>query len=158
MTLFLRYALHAAMLLAVLASSSLFAHAQEATNPAAATGTIVVSVSGVTSDEGEVGCALFDQADAFPMNREAALRTQGHAADPAGVTCRFEGVAPGTYAIAVAHDRNENGETDTNFLGIPKEDWGVSNGARPNMRAPRFDEAAFDLAAGQTLTLAIEVK
>ncbi|MEC5216738.1 uncharacterized protein (DUF2141 family) [Actimicrobium sp. GrIS 1.19] len=36
---------------------------------------------------------------------------------------------------------------DTNFIGLPMEQWGVSNEVRPRMRAPRFDEAAFKVAS-----------
>lgn len=55
----------------------------------------------------------------------------------------------GTYAIALTHDLNGNRRTDTDFLGRPTEDWGVSRGARPLLRAPRFDEAAFVARLGK---------
>lgn len=48
---------------------------------------------------------------------------------------------PGIYAVAVHHDANTNGKMDTNFFGIPKEGYGISNDPRPRFRAPRFDEA-----------------
>lgn len=77
-------------------------------------------------------------------------------ARPGGTTCIFENIKPGTYAVSVIHDRNGNGRLDTNLLGIPKEAWGVSNGARPALRAPRFAEAAFRVAAANK-TLRIRV-
>jgi uncharacterized protein (DUF2141 family) len=52
-------------------------------------------------------------------------------------------VAPGTYAVSVLHDVNSNGDLDTNFLGIPKEPLGFSNGAKPKMGPPSFDAAKF---------------
>ncbi len=125
----------------------------------AETGTseITVVVSNIDSDEGNVDCALFPSEAGFPM--DASYGTQVRQSARAGtVECRFENLPAGTYAIAVSHDENENGKTDTNFLGIPKEAWGVSNNARPKMRAPKFDEAAFELAEGQALTLDIMVK
>jgi uncharacterized protein (DUF2141 family) len=36
---------------------------------------------------------------------------------------------------------------DTNFVGMPTEQWGVSRNVRPTLRAPRFDEASFKVAA-----------
>ena len=36
-------------------------------------------------------------------------------------------IPAGTYAIKLHIDENENGELDTNFLGIPKEQYGTSN-------------------------------
>ena len=38
-------------------------------------------------------------------------------------------IPPGTYAVKIHIDENENGELDTNFLGIPKEQYGISNNA-----------------------------
>lgn len=125
---------------------------------AAVAGEVVVTVSGADSTRGRVGCALFaaDNAEAFPVGRLGTMLAQ-EPATGGPITCRFTGLAAGTYAVAASHDENENGETDTNFLGIPREKWGVSNNVRPTMRAPRFEEAAFDLAQGESLTLAIEL-
>ena len=39
-------------------------------------------------------------------------------------------IPPGTYAVKVHIDENENGKLDTNFLGIPKEQYGISNNGR----------------------------
>ena len=55
--------------------------------------------------------------------------------------------------VELIQDLNGNRRADTNFVGMPTEPWGVSNGVRPTMRAPRFDEAAFVVgdAAGETV-------
>ena len=50
-------------------------------------------------------------------------------------------IPPGTYAIKLHIDENENGELDTNFLGIPKEQYGISN----NTLFLNFDAASFSL-------------
>ena len=78
-------------------------------------------------------------------------------ADPKGVSCRYANLPDGTYAVSVSHDLNGNRRTDTNFLGIPTEAWGVSNNARPTMRAPRFDEAAFKVVGGQSVTIDVRL-
>jgi uncharacterized protein (DUF2141 family) len=62
---------------------------------------------------------------------------------------------PGTYAVAVHHDANANGKLDTNFLGIPKEGYGVSNDARPKLRAPQFDEAKLTITRDTTVTVRV---
>ena len=36
-------------------------------------------------------------------------------------------IPPGTYAVKLHIDENENGKLDTNFIGIPKEQYGISN-------------------------------
>lgn len=60
---------------------------------------------------------------------------------------------PGTYAVAVFHDANANGRMDSNFLGMPKEGYGVSNDVRPKFRAPRFSEAAVHVGRDTTLVV-----
>jgi uncharacterized protein (DUF2141 family) len=110
---------------------------------------VLVRVSGIIDNRGRVGCSLFAGANGFPMDNTVA-RAMWQPADPAGVVCRFSGVPQGTYAVAVGHDLNGNQKVDTNFLGIPTEAWGVSNNVRPAMRAPRFSEAAFNVAADST--------
>ncbi len=102
---------------------------------------LVVKITGVRSDAGEIGCALYASPDGFPMDLPRALAGQWQPARSGGVECRFPGLKRGIYAVAVSHDLNGNHRTDTNFLGIPTEDWGVSNNVRPGMRAPKFDEA-----------------
>ena len=122
-----------------------------------ATAEVIVYVSNVTSDEGNVDCALFSSEAGFPMDASLGVQIR-HSARTGTVECRFENLTAGSYAVAVSHDENMNGKTDTNFLGIPKESWGVSNNVRPKMRAPKFDEAKFDLDEGQALTLEIAIR
>ena len=50
-------------------------------------------------------------------------------------------IPPGTYAIKLHIDENENGKLDTNFIGIPKEQYGISN----NTLFLDFDAASFDI-------------
>ncbi|WP_410218338.1 DUF2141 domain-containing protein [Paracoccus sp. (in: a-proteobacteria)] len=104
---------------------------------------IEVVVTGLSSDSGVVGCGLHNDPAGFPGGKAVAEQS----VPPKGgqAVCLFEDVTPGRYAVAVLHDVNANGRLDTNPLGIPKEAWGVSGNARPLLRAPRFDEAAFDL-------------
>ena len=107
---------------------------------------LVISVADVPSQEGSVGCALFASETGFPDDSSRALKRERVAVIPdRPIECRWKGLEPGTYAVAVAHDENQNGETDKNWLGIPSEAWGVSNNVRPRLRAPRFEEAAFEL-------------
>ena len=122
------------------------AHAQE----------LIVKVTMVKSTQGEVGCALFSSANGFPTEN-VAFPTKWQASSTDGVVCRFTDIKPGPYAVAVSHDLNGNRRTDTNFLGIPKEDWGISNNVRPNLRAPTFDEARFDVGATGVTTLEIKL-
>jgi uncharacterized protein (DUF2141 family) len=118
--------------------------------------TVHVQVDGLPAAVGSVSCGLFLADAGFPDDERQA-RTQRQPADPSGTRCRFDDVPAGRVAVAVSHDRNGNGRLDKNFLGIPREPWGVSNGVRPALRAPRFAEAAFEVPADGVLELRIAV-
>lgn len=124
-----------------------------ATGPAWA-GDLVVVVSNVGSAAGEVLCALHVNAAGFPT-AAAAVATRAVKAGPQGVTCHFAGLRAGAYAVAVVHDLNGNRKVDTNLLGLPVEDWGVSNNVRPRLRSPSFAEA--QVQVGETGSTSIGV-
>jgi uncharacterized protein (DUF2141 family) len=62
-------------------------------------------------------------------------------------------VPRGSYAVAAFHDENSNGKLDANFLGVPREGYGVSNDVRPRFRAPRFSEARVLVSRDTTLVV-----
>ena len=116
-----------------------------------------VAVSGIESAEGRVGIALWDDGQGFPEGIEHALDSTYVAVEGGTARAVFELPEPGTYAVTVFHDRNDNQRFDKNWIGMPKEAWGVSNQARPRLRAPRFDEAEFEIAGGtQVVEIRIE--
>lgn len=63
---------------------------------------------------------------------------------------RFPDIAPGAYALVVFHDENDNGEIDHDFLRLPSEPLGFSNGFRPGPLSglPSFDKLRFAYAPG----------
>ena len=51
----------------------------------------------------------------------------------------------GTYSIGFFIDKNDNEKLDTNFLGVPKEQFGFSNDAMGRFGPPSFEAASFTL-------------
>ncbi|MCX6586242.1 MAG: DUF2141 domain-containing protein [Acidobacteria bacterium] len=117
---------------------------------------LIVTITGLLDTQGDVRCALHRPGSEFPSDTGAFLRVQ-QPAQPGTAECRFPNVPPGRYAVAVLVDRNKNGKTDKNFLGMPTEPWGVSNNVRHKTRAPRFEEAAFDASGAAPVRLTIQV-
>ena len=117
--------------------------------------TLTIHVNNIQTTEGVVGCALFNGPDGYPMEAEKAWSIE---VEPAidSVTCQFDDLSPGIYAVSVSHDVNENGKVDTNFLGIPREAWGVSNNVRPSFRAPNFEEAQFEVRGDTTIEITVD--
>jgi len=117
---------------------------------------IHVDISGLHSDKGQILCALFSSAEAFPTKADkAVVRLTAKIAERQAV-CDFIGVAPGTYAVSVVHDENSNGKLDRNFIGMPREGVGASNDAKGHMGPPKFKAASFEYK-GSRLDLKIHV-
>ena len=114
---------------------------------------LTAQVSNLQAGRGTCYLALFAAAGAaaFPKHAARAVRTLRVAA--AGPTCRvsFEGLPPGSYALAVYQDENDNDRLDTNFLRIPTERYGFSNQAHGLLGPPSFKAAQFVVAATDTV-------
>jgi uncharacterized protein (DUF2141 family) len=108
-------------------------------------GKIVVQISEFRNTKGLARITLFDQSKGFPSKYKFGLKSKSIKLDTTLITVEFDSLDNGNYALSVLHDENGNGKMDTNFIGIPKEGYGVSNNINPKMRAPTFDEAMFSL-------------
>jgi uncharacterized protein (DUF2141 family) len=112
---------------------------------------LLVRVDYVRSEQGVLRCAVFDAAAGFPMRIEAAARRRALAPRTPVTECRFDALEPGSYAVAVVLDANDNATVDTNLVGMPTEAWAVSRNITPRLRKPRFDEARVELVEGRTV-------
>lgn len=112
-----------------------------------------IVVEGAENDKGKIFIALSpDKADYKKKDdafKEAEVGIKN------GVARHTFEIPAGTYAVKVFHDENNNGELDTNFIGIPKEAVGFSN--NPSlMGMPSFEKVSF-LVDGEK-TMKIELK
>lgn len=72
------------------------------------------------------------------------------------VTGCFALSAPGTYAVAIYDDANNNHRFDTTMVGLPAEDYGFSNNPRIILAPPGLHAAAFTAGSGDThITIAL---
>ena len=65
----------------------------------------------------------------------------------------FRNLPKGIYAVSFVHDENDNKKMDTNFIGIPKEDYGCSNNAIGFMGPPKYKDAKFVLEEDKTIEI-----
>ena len=102
-----------------------------------------VTVTNVRSHEGVVRACMTADPERFPRCRgdSAAHALVVHADER--LQLDFADVAPGTYAIALLHDENENGKADRVLGMMPREGFGFSRDARIHMGPPAFEDAAF---------------
>jgi uncharacterized protein (DUF2141 family) len=120
--------------LALLASTPLYA------------ATLTVTVSDIRSEVGNLNLAIYDNDDDWLGDGAVEKRSLviSEHIDNGNVVTVFE-LEPGEYAISVHHDDNDNGKMDTNFIGIPKEPIGLSNGAVAKFGPPKYKNAVFTL-------------
>jgi len=118
-------------------------------------GRVTIEIDGFRSDAGRAYVALHASPAGFPGADGSAARTADTPIAGGRATVALDGIAPGTYAVAVVHDENANGKLDTNVLGIPTEGVGASNGAQGRFSAARFDDAKFTVSADTTIAIAI---
>lgn len=65
-------------------------------------------------------------------------------------------LTPGEYAFVAYYDANGDGKLNRNIVGAPKEPFGFSNGVRPKLSKPKFDEAKVVVNEGSVVKLTIE--
>lgn len=94
---------------------------------------------------GVVRCGLFTRNGWLKKPVKSAIAR----ANTARPICVFSGVRLGTYGLSAFHDKNGNGKLDTNFLGMPTEDYCASNDARGFMGPPSFDDSKFSYGGGK---------
>ena len=111
----------------------------------AAQSTLHVTIDKIRNSKGVCCLLVFSDGLGFPGDRAHAVRVAKVKAVKGAVNVVFNDLAPGTYAIAVVHDENEDGNLNTNFLGIPKEGYGATNNKLPFASVPRFSESHFDV-------------
>lgn len=111
--------------------------------PAAASD-VQVRVLNVADDAGSVRVALCVVEQWLKPNCMLGARAPAHRGV---VTVTVRDVQPGTYGVLAHHDRNDDGEVNRNFVGLPIEGIGFSRDAPMRFGPPRFADAALQVAA-----------
>lgn len=112
-------------------------------------GDLIIEISGFRNDEGKVAVSVHDHDAGFPGGEES--RVAGAVVEIRNQQARavIEGLPFGEYAISVFHDENDNGELDTNWIGMPKEGVGASNNAKSRMGPPKYADAKFQFSQNE---------
>ena len=119
---------------------------------------IHVKIQNIKNSTGNIACGIFESPEGFPKKFQVSAKTViMKKIQKTQAQCDFADIPPGTYAIAVIHDENMNGELDTNLMGIPTEGYGFSNTSIDKFGAPAFSAARFRYD-GQNLNLTIKLK
>lgn len=107
-----------------------------------AQGTLDIKISNIRKNSGKVVVEIYNGKANWLKSPFKKLEL---ATNQDSQTASFQ-VPYGRYAITVYQDVNTNGETDMNFIGIPKEPVGFGNNYKP-FGEPKFESAAIDFNA-----------
>jgi uncharacterized protein (DUF2141 family) len=107
-------------------------------------GNIIVIISGFENSNGECWFAI-DNSEGIYESEDSVYIGKILPIINNKVVITIDSLQYGNYAIRVFHDENSNGEVDTNFLGIPTEDYGYSNNASAWFGPPSWERAMFKL-------------
>lgn len=122
----------------------------------ASKGTIEISISGIRNARGNVLICLTANPKAYPDCGKDPKSLKQSLPARASLDARFEGVAPGSYAIALVHDENGNNRMDL-ALFLPKEGFGMSQNPAIGIGPPSFKSAKFTFS-GDTIRLPIRMR
>jgi uncharacterized protein (DUF2141 family) len=111
--------------------------------------TLSVQVTGIRNANGKIQLTLYRDS------KQVATETVGIDAKTLTAKAVFANIPPGTYAVELFHDENNNRDFDLNLMGIPVEGYGMSNNPPRRMGRPGFDETNFQVNQPQC---AIEIK
>ncbi|MEX0844297.1 MAG: DUF2141 domain-containing protein [Balneolaceae bacterium] len=110
----------------------------------------------IPSRDGEVRIAIFDTEKNYKAKEDPAFVLVLPVSSSTLKWSNSE-LPYGEYAIAVYHDKNINGELDTNLLGIPKEAYGFSNNARGKFGPASWNDARFEVTS-RSSNMRIKIK
>lgn len=110
--------------------------------PTSETRSITVTIDKIAHSKGHILLGLHNESTFMKgkgiQNAKAAI-IEGKCSHT------FTGVEPGTYAIMVLHDANDNQQMDFAPNGMPTEDYGTSNNVMV-FGPPQFHHAKFDVS------------
>lgn len=107
---------------------------------------LTLVVDNLKSGIGQVGLTLFEkkEAEAFPTKpQKALLETYFPLKGQTTIRINLEDIPEGTYAAFIYHDEDSNKKINSNFMHIPTEGYGASQGAPSRFGPPKFEDAQF---------------
>lgn len=127
-------------------------------NAAPTAALVHIEITSLRNAQGDVRCLIFNSKDGYPETHAKAYKEMYAAIEKGHAVCEFKDVAPGTYAVIVFHDENQNSKLDKNFMGMPQEGYATSNNVHHVMSAPEFNETSFAVPAAAVTPIKVQVR
>ncbi len=116
---------------------------------------LTVLVGGIRHQKGEICLRVYASEKGFPMSDTSEVQSGCTKITGSSLRKDFYGLKPGNYAVAVVDDQNGNKKLDTDFFGIPKEGFGISNNPTVSITTgtPKFSKSSFSMTKSTTVNI-----
>ena len=113
---------------------------------------LTINISGLNSSDGNLLVGIYNKKESFLKKpiKSTIVKIENKKA-----LILFTNLPKGIYAVSFVHDENDNKKMDTNFIGIPTEDYGCSNNATGFMGPPKYKDAQFILQEDKIIEINI---
>ena len=119
---------------------------------------IVAGINNLKNNNGVCRACIFNNPSSFTSETAIPFKCITVPIKNQSATALFNDIPPGTYAMFVLHDENNNNKMDKNFIGIPKEGYGASGNKLPFASAPGYNDNKFIIEGNTTVKLFIKVR
>lgn len=111
---------------------------------------LTVVVNNIKAIEGKVMVCLVDEKAKYldGCDRGEMVQVQGNTEKVI-----FKNVTDGEYAVTIFHDKNNDDELNTNFVGIPKEPFGFSNNPGAMFGPPSYEKCLFQVKGDKSISI-----
>ena len=100
---------------------------------------LTINLSNVKSDKGTLQIRVADRALYESDSKDPGKISAEVKAKKGNNAVVIENVPPGEYVVQALHDLNDNKVMDYNFMGLPKEFWGISTNPRARLDRKLWD-------------------
>jgi uncharacterized protein (DUF2141 family) len=118
---------------------------------------LTITITDIRDVQGEMNIAIFDNEAAFDSKTNWVLATE-QTVTGSSMQIKIKNLTAGVYAVTIYHDKNNNGELDTNgWTGVPQEGFGFSNDAMGLFGPPNFEQAKITIEAATDKDISIDL-
>lgn len=123
----------------------------------AQTGKAVVEIENIQLKKGgDIAAAVFTSKYFLKMGKQFTASSKEITSDRMILT--FENLPAGEYAFVAFQDIDRNKNMKTNFIGYPKEPFGISNNPTILFGPPSFDESKVTVTVNKITTVKIRLR
>ncbi len=119
---------------------------------------VVVEVSNLRSDKGQIIISFFEDEQSFDSEQPSMNKVFRKKAVKNGKMHLKFSVPSGSYGLSFVDDENGNDELDYNFIGMPTEGFGFSNHYHTGMSKPDLSQFKIKVKSGKSNKVQCKVR